>query len=543
MRLFIVRKRGYRMFKDVLLPEKIGNYYLFQKRVLSFEINPVHIQATLISYKGSRVTIEKTQGLFLSDFSLASIESSIKKLSSSMKQYDEVVTSAFGTQVVFKELEVPFIGREKIAMIVGFEVEQYLPFSYHDAFVDFMILHEDTKDKKSRILVAATRKDDVTVLVEQFEKAQVSVNRVTVDLFSFYKVYQAALYKPNKKVAELFIDIGFDTSTVMYLHKGILEGTRVIPFGFATIAQKVSKVKNVAYYDVVQDLLQGNDTYQDTVSSELGALMGQVQMSLKFFEKSVTAYKAPHHVFLLGLGSCLSNVDKIMQDALSSVVKKVDLSSLIKGMSVKVSTKDPIELCYGMSLLGGLSIGCGNQSNFLFTQQEKSRSRLFLWQFILLCILTFGGLGSLYFNIHTRVSGLKSTYNASRRDLVNTIEQTMNVKMKNKKSLGAITKFAEDTMKKEKELWFLFSQQSENIFLEYLQQLSTVVDRQSLGLELTKVELGYDTVVLDGSVTGFEELSTLQEEVGMVTMFTITEKPKDISNFSITLKVNRQDES
>jgi len=531
------------MLKNILLPEKVGNYYLFPKRLLSFEINSAHIQATLFVYQGRSVSIEKSEGLFLSDFSAQAIEGGIKKLAASMKKFDEVVTSIPSSQVVFKELELPFVGREKITMIVGFEVEQYLPFSYQEAVVDFIVLSEDTKNKKSKILVVAARKSDVTSMVQHFEKAKVKIDQMTVDLFSFYTVYKSVLYSPKKKVSELFIDLGLDTATITYMNKGALEGIRVVPLGLASIVQKISDSTGVGYYDVMQQLLQNSapESYRDVVTSELDVLVGQIRMSMKFFEKSSDSYQEPRHIFLYGLGSCLQGVEKSIQDKLSMVSERLDMKNILESLSVKMKSENEVELCHGMGLLTGLSVGRSNESNFLFNQQEKGRSQLFLIQFIVLCCITFGGLGLLYWDIHSKVSNLQSSYNSSKKELVKTIEKSMNVKMKKSKSLSTIVSFAEDTLKKEKELWFLFSQQSENGFLEYLQKLSTI-DRKDLNLELTKVQLGYDSVVLTGSVENFDELSVLQEEIALIPIFKLVDKPNSIA-FTMELKINRQDES
>ena len=103
--------------------------------------------------------------------------------------------SSFISLVVFKEMELPFLGREKLKMIVGFEVEPFLPFPYSDAIVDFTTLREDKEKQNSKILVVAVRKSDVDHVVHYFEKADLSLNALTVDVFSFYEMYKKSLYK------------------------------------------------------------------------------------------------------------------------------------------------------------------------------------------------------------------------------------------------------------------------------------------------------------------------------------------------------------
>lgn len=528
------------MLKNILMPEKIGSYYFFDKRVLSFEINHFHIQATLMVYKGRSISIEKSEGIFLVDSSHQTIESGIKKLASSVGKYDEVIVSAPSSKVVFKELDIPFLGQEKIGMIIGFEVEPFLPFSYQESVIDFIVLDEDIKNKKSKVLVAAARKVDIHNFIQHFDAVKIKVDQITVDLFSFYKVYQACLHKSGRKVSELFVDIGTDTSCVMYMHKGVLQGVRVIPLGISSIAQKISSSVGGEYRDVMQRLLHDSapDSYNEVVSTEINYLVKQIQMSMAFFGKSVDSYQSPHQIFLYGVGSCLVNIEQMVQDRISSIVKKLDLKTILKAALVKVSSKLSFDLCHGQGIISALSIGQNNNTNLLAQRKEGDQSRLFIVQMSVLLLLTFGGLGLLYWNISSKISELQLSYNSSKRELARTVEKNMNIKISRSKSLKTIVSMARDNFKKEKELWFSFSQQS---FLEYLQKLSNI-DRKSLGLELTRVQLSYDSIILEGTVSGWDELSTLQDEIGTMQIFTIEEKPTE-PTFSMKLKINRQDES
>jgi len=528
------------MLKNILIPEKIGNYYVFDKRVLSFEINHAHIQATLIFYRGRSIMIEKSEGLFLSEFSSQQIEDGIKKLTASIGKYDEITVAAPASQVIFKELEIPFLGREKIAMIIGFEIEPFLPFSYQEAVIDFLILDQDLEHKKSKIIVAAAKKSDIHNFVQPFEKLQLHVDQVTVDLFAFYTVYKKALSAPGKKIAELYIDIGIDSSTIVYINKGIFQGLRVVPFGLSFVAQKASNsVAGGVYGDVLQRLLYDStpDIYNEAILFEVDLFIKQIKMSIAFFEKSSSDYQAPHNLFFYGIGSCLRGMGQRIQDAMSLVVEKLNLNEIIQRVGAQVQPQLSLDFCYSSGIVMALSIGLDNKTNVWLDKQETKRSRLFLMQFIALVVITLGSLGILYWNISNNISELETVYTVSKRELERTIENNMNIKIPANKSLKNIVSLVNDNFKKEKELWFSFSQQS---FLQYLQKLSNI-DRKDLELELTRVQLGYDFIIFEGSVEGWDQLSILQDEISLMQTFTIEEKPTE-PTFSMKLKINRQDE-
>ena len=217
----------------------------------------------------------------------------------------------------------------------------------------------------------------------------------------------------------------------------------------------------------------------------------------------------------------------------------------MQSCSVKIKSKLQVSYCYSSGLLLGASIARDNDTNFLTDQKSNESSRLFIRQFAVLCLFTLGSLGILYWNISSKISTLKTSYNASKRQMVRTIEDTMGMQLQSKKSPKTIVTSVQDTFQKEKDLWFSLSQQS---FLEYLKKLSKI-DRVNLGLELTRVQMTYDTITLEGSVndtgskTSWENLTTLQEAIGVVQMFTIVEKPTQPNNFSMKIKISREEES
>ena len=531
------------MIKHVLLPERVGGYYLFQKKILSFDINPAYLQASLLVYKGRSISVEKNETLFLSDFSAQTVEAGIKKLAASMGQHDEVVTSISSSQVVFKELELPFLGRDKIAMVIGFEVEPFLPFSYQEALVDFIVLDEDVQNAKSKILVAAVRKHDVTNLVQHFEKAKIKAHQITVDLFSFYNIYQAALYNSHKKTSELYINIDFETVTVVYMNKGILKASRVIPLGLLSVVHKISDALGIEQQEIFQHLFNGStpDSYHKIIASEIASLVGQIKMSMKFFEKSCDLYEEPHQVYIWGAGSCLYNIEDTMQNLLSKIVSRLDIAAILGTLSVKVDPQLTVELCRSSALVTALSVGLYNESNFLSESQDVERAILFLLQIVVLSFVTFGGLGLVYWNVSSNIGTLQSSYNRSRRELADTVERSMVIKVNNSKP-SDIVKSAQEALKKESIVASSAQQAADSVFLEYLQKLSIAMDRQSLGLELTRVKLDYDSIVLNGSVKGFDELTDLQKKLALIKIFTIVEKPSTATNFTIKLHINRQDE-
>ena len=155
------------MLHDILILSRIGNYYLQRKRILSFEITPLMVQGILIEFLGTKIQIKNKQTIILKDFSSQTQINALKKIASNIGKYDEVITTLSGSAVVFKELTLPFIGRDTLSMIVPFEVETLLPFALEESLIDFIITKENIEKQVIDRIVQKQIQPDVLEIVKQ----------------------------------------------------------------------------------------------------------------------------------------------------------------------------------------------------------------------------------------------------------------------------------------------------------------------------------------------------------------------------------------
>ena len=145
--------------KEIFLPEKIKSYYLFPKTVVGIEINKTHIIATKTRINGTTSTIELVIEEAIpeetSEENLEKTSPALQSIFSKIGKYDEIHTILPSSVAVFKELKLPFSSREKISMVVGFEIEPLLPFALRDAVIDFIITKEIPEEKSSEIIITA----------------------------------------------------------------------------------------------------------------------------------------------------------------------------------------------------------------------------------------------------------------------------------------------------------------------------------------------------------------------------------------------------
>ena len=199
------------LIKEIFLPEKINNYYLFSKTVVGVEANKTNIIATKTRLKGNEsaieLIVEEKIAEEVSEENLETTSPTLTSIFSKIGNYDEIHTTIPSSVVIFKELKLPFLTRDKINMVIGFEIEPLLPFSLHDAVIDFIITRQIPEEKSSEILVTAIQKQQIVEHMTMFEAAGLKPAVITVDMISLYGLYKEIPAYSNLEGGTILIDV------------------------------------------------------------------------------------------------------------------------------------------------------------------------------------------------------------------------------------------------------------------------------------------------------------------------------------------------
>jgi Tfp pilus assembly PilM family ATPase len=572
------------MLHDILIPSRIGTYYLQRKRVLSFEITPIMVQGLLIEFMGNKIQIKNKQSIMLKDLSAQTQINALKKIASNIGKYDEIISTLSGSAIVYKELKLPFIGRDALAMIVPYEVEALLPFALEESVIDFIVTKEDLEKKESKILVAAVRMQDLQNHLNLFEKAELMVDTVTIDIFALYEIYKAGIsttpqapaqplnfsfdiksssivglwhklyakfvkkpkidapvstesplqYQP--KTAELFIDIGFDVVRALYFQDGSLTAVRMIPIGISDVAQAMSQKTEQPYFDIVQNILteQSLENLTLPLHDELKKIFEEITRTLHFFEKQEHAkYIKPHKILFSGFATNIKEFHELAQTFFASPIEIVQSSTIIERLKITVKSEDQHFSIISLAL--GLFMHFEPDVNFLKSVAQKSDDALLNKQLLMIVFMTTLCLGATFWRSSMILQEKETAYNVSKRQLVQAIEQRMRLDLRGEKSIKTILEKAEEKLKTEKALWFAFSAQQEHSVLEYLQDLSVQIDRSAVGLQVKSMHLDYEKVSMSGNVKNFESLDLFEEELSSLQLLQLLEKPRELT-FTVQFK-------
>lgn len=529
------------MLKNLFLPEKIGSYYLFPKRIIGFDIGKTQITGCQIFMRGRSATIEKivTEALPQGPTPYQErVSSTLKTMLASFSSYDEIVSGISASIVFFKELSLPFSNRDKIKQMLEYEVESLLPFSIDQAVIDFIVTH--TEQEKTIIMVAAVQKTQLAEHLAFFEAAGAEPSRVTVDLFSLYDLYQETPAYADNTAATVLTSIGFSTTKIAYLINKELKLIRTIPKGITSLVKIISEQLKISAHDAHEQLMRfgfeesENRAYLDAAHKALEDFFVPFQFTLQSFAKETKI--TPQKIVLLGGGANIKQCAQALTKQTDLPAELYNTDSLVNNSHLHFKNGHiPLEAIIS------LSAALPTPSNEQFNLRAKefglnTETRLFTAQSIIAATLTLLALGTLLGNNFWQIRKLNASIAQSEKQIFTTADQTVGI-ARTKRVDDAVDQVRRKVEEQER-TWFSFTARTRSSFLNYLQTLSQHVDKEAIGLQLKKLLFTHDSIRMEGEVKDIPSLIILEEELKQTNLgsFTSPQEPK----FAITITVKKK---
>lgn len=461
------------MIKNLFFPERIGSYFLFSKKIVGFHVTENAVYATVVMANGNKRSIQSSYKESIEK--PEQVVAALSKIMKQVKKHNALVTTIDSSFVIFKELTLPIIGEEKIALVLNFELEPYLPFPIDQANIDFVITKENKKTQTTSILVTAIQKKYIADHVGLFSKANLALDTVSVDLVNVFGLYKNIAPMDNKiNVAFIVLD---DIKThIAYIKNGALKKIRTLQKNL--VAQEDG---------LIQTAFTLNSFIQEEGPVKKVLLMGEVPHGL--LEKVESALGVPCEIFKLE-------------------------SSLVAAKIAMPPMHDSLNL---LSIAAAYPSEIAADFNLLMNESTTRYQERFNAQFITGVVLSLAIVASLSIHTFLQVQNLSSiTEKAKARALADLKKNFSGIKGK---SLKEAVKNARKQIQKEEMIWFSFSSQTQHSFLRYLLDLSTKVDREVLGLELKKMIVNKGTITLDGKVRNFEAIDEFEKQLKETQLF------------------------
>jgi len=527
------------MIKNVLIPEKVGNYYIFPKRVVGFDIEKNHVTATQVYLSGNGVKIERCVDQPLEINGEIShdekVVNAIKSIFNSLDSFDEVYTSISSSHVIFKSLRLPFIGHSKIKAVVNFEVEPLLPFSVDNAQIDFIVTKEIKEDNSSEVMVAAAQRKAVDDHVALFEQAGVIPTKVVVDLFSLYSLYKNIPEYENLSGNVVLVDVGFSLTRIAYVNDGRLAFVRTLPKGILSQAKVLAQAYSVSQNEAAEMMMrygykkEDDPEYKQAVQKAASPFWSDIKFTLQSFSSQLGGDVGVSKILILGQGSKISGVSEFAKNFLSIDCDLFDTVSLVKKNTVKVkkglqipsSNMVSLAVAFPSEIIGKFNlfkIGAGIKDAKLINKQLATALALIL-------IL----IGLLFIYSYLQVGKLKSEVRESEKEVITVLNKTFKIPEEDTDLEDVIN--GADAQVRRLEDRFSFVGKDRFSCLKYLLALQdAIADKEGFGIQVESITISAtdNKIMLKAKVKDFEALKKLVKELKKSKLFSYVESPEKI---------------
>ncbi|RTL07204.1 hypothetical protein EKK58_03445 [Candidatus Dependentiae bacterium] len=528
------------MIKNIFVPERIGKSLLFGKKIVGIDIQKLHIFAAVVYAKG---TLQKVEQFLQIPIEQTDDQSAVNPKVAALIQLKKMFgnftfhTSISSSFIIYKELVFPFADREKIELVIKYEIEPLLPFSINDSLIDFIITKHEPNTNQVTVLAACIQKHHIAEHLALFTAAGIEQELVMVDLFGLYGLYKNN-YALLSNQTVVLLDLGMYTTKIAYIQDGSLTMIRFVNQGIAQIlkntAERIQSSQQEIYDILVRFGVNGLDHEATTAAfkESFTFIIEKIQFTLNSY-MSKPLSKSPHTILLYGAGGMIKNITEYLETILQLPVKLFILESS-KEIDMQ-STTVPLDGLYALG--AAIQSDCNINFNLLKDNFSRKDFGLFIKQIITggcLIIVLFTMLMGLHI---TQVSKLKKELDSSTQEVIQVLKQQFSKIPKEETNLDEIMDIANQAIVNEKELWYAFSYANQSKFLHYLLELTQKIDKDALGFEPEKITITEGLLILKAQVRDYDALKLLEKELKSSTLFSNI-IPQDSPNFTMQIRLS-----
>ncbi|MFH1644341.1 MAG: pilus assembly protein PilM [bacterium] len=492
------------MFTEIFFPEKIGSKRLLSKKIISFSIQDDIVKAAVVFCKGSQNIVQnlfkqKIEFYNKNEYKQKTIFA-IKTILQQIKKYDQIKISIPSSSVIFKELTMPFANKDKIRMILDYEIEPLIPFPIEEAVSDFIITKQ-IKEKKSvqaQILVAIARKEDIQDILDLYYSADVKPNGISVDLISTYSIYQQIPEYNTIKQPTVLIDMQQNSTQIAFLQSGQLRITRFITTGIQNIVENLSSELNQSKENIETTLftqemrtLQQNE-FDKALQKQLMNLFSEIQFTLNSFSSKLELQTGIGKIFLLGASSKIKGLPRFVNNLLQIPTEKFNCEKIFDNKIFKNKVKKIISDWNKFTVNLGTAAPSKQQTDFDLQRKEFSLPNILLLKkqiksAIIITLIIFITIG---FKGYNQINNLKKqSTNLEKIQLtrLRSIFPKDSPTLK-KTNFRAVLKDTEKFVNEKTEMWAPFAKQKLNP-LEILQELTRIIDKRRFDVTIEQISM------------------------------------------------------
>lgn len=244
---------------------------------------------------------------------------------------DKVKVSLKNPSCLVRYFQFLKMDKKRMKEALLYELTKHIPFSPDDVYFDFSILEEIGASEVS-LLLAIAKKDFINQILDVFEKQNLKLAEINLDSICLINLFLKT-YEEHSTINSGILDIGYASSTLTILRKGIPCLTRDLIFSSKDIIQVLSNIKNSPPAEVESWLrsLKDSKEFLEMVQGSIVNVCSQIKSSFDYFE--VNKGERVEKIYLTGGLAQLDGFGNALKESLSietvilNNTQKLDTSS------------------------------------------------------------------------------------------------------------------------------------------------------------------------------------------------------------------------
>lgn len=237
----------------------------------------------------------------------------------------DVVVAISGHGVITDKFTMDKKSGSEAEQAILFEAEQRSPFDVEDVMMDYHVIKVDEETGKMEVLLVAARNEFLKSYLDLIMDAGLRPVIVDTDAFAILNAYEINYEIDPTKVTAL-INIGFDSTNLIFLKDGLYHSTRDVSNGTRLIYEAVGREFRLNQ-EMTSKALKGEmdssidqDMFKATVATSFEELMAGIEVALSYF-KSSSSIDDLDWVVLSGGGALVPYLPELLQNKLGIPVE------------------------------------------------------------------------------------------------------------------------------------------------------------------------------------------------------------------------------
>jgi type IV pilus assembly protein PilM len=234
---------------------------------------------------------------------------------------NDVVVSVAGHGVITDKFEVDRKSGAEAEQAILFEAEQRSPFDVDDVSMDYHVLNTDEERGKMEVLLVAARREYVLEYLDLLTDAGLRTPLVDTDAFAVLNAYELNYEIDPDRVTAL-INIGFDTTNVVFLRDGKFHSTRDVSSGGRAIyevIQREFRLNQEMAMKVIRGELETSvdqDMLKSTILTAADELLTGLELAFSYF-RTLAKTESVDWIVLSGGGALIPYLPECVQSKLN----------------------------------------------------------------------------------------------------------------------------------------------------------------------------------------------------------------------------------